>query len=43
MLTYDCLKDRPRELLAVTGLTHEELARLLPAFTAAYAALVLSS
>jgi hypothetical protein len=39
MLTYDCLKDRPRELLAATGLTHEELARLLPAFTAAYAAL----
>jgi DDE superfamily endonuclease len=39
MLTYDHLKDRPRELLAATGLTHEEFARLLPAFTAAYAAL----
>jgi DDE superfamily endonuclease len=39
MLTYDHLKDRPRELLAATGLTHEELARLLPAFSAAYAAL----
>jgi hypothetical protein len=39
MLTYDHLKDRPREFLAATGLTHEEFARLLPAFTAAYAAL----
>jgi Helix-turn-helix of DDE superfamily endonuclease len=39
MLTYDYLKDRPREFLAATGLTHEEFARLLPAFTAAYAAL----
>jgi hypothetical protein len=39
MLTYDHLKDRPRELLAATGLTHEEFARLLPAFSAAYAAL----
>jgi hypothetical protein len=37
MLTYDHLKDRPRELLAATGLTHEEFARLLPAFSAAYA------
>jgi hypothetical protein len=37
MLTYDSLKDRPRELLAATGLTHEEFARLLPAFTDAYA------
>jgi hypothetical protein len=33
------LKDRPREFLAATGLTHEEFAQLLPAFTAAYAAL----
>jgi hypothetical protein len=39
MLTYDYLKDRPREFLAATGLTHEEFARLLPAFSAAYAAL----
>jgi hypothetical protein len=39
MLTYDYLKDRPREFLAATGLTHDEFARLLPAFTAAYAAL----
>jgi hypothetical protein len=39
MLTYDHLKDRSREFLAATGLTHEEFARLLPAFTAAYAAL----
>jgi hypothetical protein len=39
MLTYDSLKDRPREFLAATGLTHDEFARLLPAFTAAYAAL----
>ena len=34
MLTYATLKDRPREFLAATGLTHEEFARLLPAFTA---------
>ncbi len=39
MLTYTTLKDRPREFLAATGLTHEEFARLLPAFAAAYAAL----
>ena len=37
MLTYDTLKDRPRELLAMTGLTHEEFTRLIPAFTDAYA------
>ena len=37
MLTYDSLKDRPRELLAATGLTHEEFACLIPAFTTAYA------
>jgi Helix-turn-helix of DDE superfamily endonuclease/DDE superfamily endonuclease len=39
MLTYITLKDRPREFLAATGLTHAEFARLLPAFAAAYAAL----
>jgi Helix-turn-helix of DDE superfamily endonuclease/DDE superfamily endonuclease len=39
MLTYDHLKDRPREFLAATGLTHEEFAQLLSAFTAAYEAL----
>jgi hypothetical protein len=39
MLTYSTLKDKPREFLAATGLTHEEFARLLPAFAAAYAAL----
>ncbi len=37
MLTYATLQDRPREFLAATGLTHEEFARVLPAFTAAYA------
>jgi hypothetical protein len=36
MLTYTTLKDRPRELLAATGLTHEEFLRVLPAFGAAY-------
>src|SRR4029450_10387933 len=39
MLTYASLKDRPREFLAVTGLTQAEFARLLPAFAAAYAVL----
>jgi hypothetical protein len=39
MLTYATLKDRPRELLAATGLTHAEFVRLLPAFAAAYAVL----
>jgi len=39
MLPYSTLKERPREFLAATGLTHEEFARLLPAFTAAYTAL----
>jgi len=39
MLTDETLKERPREFLAATGLTHEEFARLLPAFAAAYAAL----
>src|SRR6266404_5990921 len=37
MLTYATLQDRPREFLAATGLTHEEFARVLPAFAAAYA------
>src|SRR6516162_9932595 len=39
MLTYSTLQNRPREFLAATGLTHAEFGRLLPAFTAAYAAL----
>jgi len=39
MLTYDYLKDRPRELLAATGLSHEEFDQLLAAYTTAYAAL----
>jgi hypothetical protein len=39
MLTYTTLQDRPREFLAATGLTQAELARLLPAFAIAYAAL----
>jgi hypothetical protein len=38
MLTYTTLKDRPREFLAATGLTHAEFVLLLPAFAAAYAA-----
>ena len=37
MLTYTTLKDKPREFLAATGLTHTEFVRLLPAFAAAYA------
>jgi hypothetical protein len=37
MLTYSTLQDRPREFLAATGLTHDEFARVLPAFAAAYA------
>ena len=36
MLIYHKLKDRPRDFLAVTGLTLEEFAQLLPAFQAAY-------
>src|SRR5215510_13957643 len=36
MLTYTTLKDRPREFLAATGLTHDEFMRVLPAFVAAY-------
>jgi hypothetical protein len=39
MLTYATLPDRPREFLAATGLTHDEFARVLPAFAAAYAIL----
>jgi DDE superfamily endonuclease/Helix-turn-helix of DDE superfamily endonuclease len=39
MLTYATLQNRPREVLAATGLTHIEFARLLPAFATAYAAL----
>src|ERR671923_7410 len=39
MLTYTSLKDRPRDFLVATGLTHEEFARLLPAFATAYGAL----
>jgi hypothetical protein len=35
MLPYLTLQDRPREFLAATGLTHDELARVLPAFAAA--------
>ncbi len=35
MLTYSTLQDRPREFLAATGLTHDEFARVLPAFAAA--------
>ena len=39
MLTYLTLQERPRELLAATGLTSEEFARLVPAFAAAYTVL----
>ena len=39
MLTYSTLQDRPREFLAATGLTHDEFARVLPAFAAASAVL----
>jgi Helix-turn-helix of DDE superfamily endonuclease/DDE superfamily endonuclease len=39
MLTYAILQDRPREFLAATGLTHDECARVLPAFAAAYTVL----
>jgi hypothetical protein len=37
MLIYSTLQDRPREFLAATGLTHDECARVLPAFAAASA------
>ena len=36
MLSYNTLKDRPRDFLAVTGLTLEEFQQLLPAFQEAY-------
>jgi len=36
MLSYDTLKDKPREFLAATGLRLAEFKRLLPAFQAAY-------
>jgi DDE superfamily endonuclease/Helix-turn-helix of DDE superfamily endonuclease len=36
MLSYDKLKDKPREFLAATGLTLAEFECLLPAFQAAY-------
>jgi DDE superfamily endonuclease len=39
MLTYSTLQDRPREFLAATGLTHDEFARVLPAFAGAYVVL----
>ncbi len=36
MLSYNKLKDRPRDFLAATGLTLEEFQQLLPAFQGAY-------
>lgn len=36
MLSYNLLQDRPRDFLAVTGLTRQEFDKLLPAFEAAY-------
>jgi len=36
MLNYENLKKKPRELLAATGLTHEEIEILLPNFESAY-------
>lgn len=36
MLSYNELKNKPRELLAATGLAPEEFEELLPAFRAAY-------
>ena len=36
MLSYENLKEKPREFLAATGLTHEEFAVLLPNFETAY-------
>ena len=38
MLTYTNLRDRPREFLAATGLTHDEFMRVLPTFVVAYTA-----
>jgi hypothetical protein len=37
MLSYNTLKDRPRDFLAATGLTLDEFQQLLPAFQDAYA------
>src|SRR5262249_22026414 len=37
MLSYNKLKDRPRDFLAATGLTLDEFQQLLPAFQGAYA------
>jgi hypothetical protein len=37
MLSYNTLKDRPRDFLAATGLTLDEFQQLLPAFQSAYA------
>lgn len=39
MLTYTTLKDKPRELLAMTSLTASEFEAVLPTFSTAYAAL----
>jgi hypothetical protein len=36
MLSYNNLKDRPRDFLAATGLTPTEFEKLLPAFQSAY-------
>jgi hypothetical protein len=36
MLSYNKLKDRPRDFLAATGLTLDEFQQLLPAFQGAY-------
>jgi hypothetical protein len=36
MLSYNKLRDRPRDFLAATGLTLDELQQLLPAFQRAY-------
>ena len=37
MLTYEELKDKPRELLAATGLKREEIDKLLEIFSQEYA------
>lgn len=36
MLTYDQVKDHPREFLAATGLTQDEFERLLPLYRTSY-------
>ena len=36
MINYDDLKTKPKEFLAVTGLTHEEFVHLLPTFEQLY-------